>query len=220
MGLLALLGILGQVFFVVVVALLPFFQPGYSPVHDPISRLLLGPYGFVQSCAFLAAGVGSLALAVGIRRTTRGSRGSLSGPVLIGLYGVGAALAGVVFTDAGGAPAYPALLLHAVAAGLIFVFGPAGILFLSGLFARDGRWSSFYPVSLALGFAALVGLADMLTVQVGLANLVEAVGPVARRFEGFGIVQRVFVGTLILWMMLAALRLRSIAKERAVHPPE
>ncbi len=69
LAVLALLGIFGQAFFVVVVVLLPFFHPDYSSVEDPISRLLLGPYGFVLSGALFAAGLGSLALAVGIRQT-------------------------------------------------------------------------------------------------------------------------------------------------------
>ncbi len=215
---LALLGIFGQVLFVVVVALLPFFQPGYSSVDDAISRFLLGPYGFVLSGALFASGLGSLALAVGIRRTTGGTRGSLLGSVLIGLWGVGFALAGVVFTDTEGNPTETALALHAVA-GLGFVSALAGMLLLSGVFARDARWSSFYPLSLALAFAALVGLVDALAVLAGLTSLIEAVGPVAHSFEGLGILQRVFVGTVILWMLLAAIRLRSIAKSGRFTTP-
>jgi hypothetical protein len=65
----------------------------------------------------------------------------------------------------------------------------------------------------------LVGLADGVAVLVGLASLIEAVGPVALSFEGLGIIQRVFVGTVTLWLMLAAIRLRSIAKSGRVTPP-
>ncbi len=219
LGGLALLGIFGQAVFVVVVVVLPFFHPGYSSVDDPISLLLLGPYGFVLSGALFAAGLGSLALAVGISRTTRGSSSrSLLGSVLIGLGAIGMALAGVVFTDAEGNLTENARILHGAATWLAFVAVPAGILLLSGVFARDARWSSFYPLSLALGFAALVGLADGVAVLVGLASLFEAVGPVALSFEGLGIIQRVFVGTVTLWLMLAAIRLRSIAKSGRVTP--
>ncbi|MDP8952684.1 MAG: DUF998 domain-containing protein [Actinomycetota bacterium] len=218
MRVLALLGIFGQAFFVVVVALLPFFQPDYSSVDDAISRLLLGPYGFVLSGALFASGLGSLALAVGIRRTTRGTRGSLLGSVLIGLWGVGFALAGVVFTDAEGNPTETARTFHS-AATLGFVSALAGMLLLSRVFARDALWSSFYPLSLALAFGALVGLIDALVVLAGLTSLIEAVGPAARSFEGLGMIQRVFVGTVILWMLLAAIRLRSIAKSGRFTTP-
>jgi len=219
LGVLSLLGFFGQTIFVVAVALLPFFHPGYSSVNDPISFLLLGPYGLVLTGALLAAGLGSLALAVGIRRTTRGVRGSLLGSVSIGLWAVGLALAGVIPTDAEGRPTQGATFFHGAVGTLAFVFGLAGVLLLSGVFAREARWASFYPLSLALGFAAFVGLTELMTVQVGLVSLIEAVSPLSRSFYGLGIVQRVFVGTVILWMILAAARLRSIAKSERFTPP-
>ena len=213
---LALLGILGQALFVGVVALLPFFQPGYSSADYPISRLLLGPYGFVLSGALFAAGLGSLAIAVSIRRTTRKARGPLWGCVLIGLWALGMVLAGIVFLDEQGNPTESTSILHGTGVGLAFLAGPVGILVLSRVFARDARWSSFYPLSLALGFAGMVALIDMVTVVFMLSNLDAALGPGARRsVEGLGIIQRVFVGTVILWMVLAGVRLRSIAKDKS-----
>jgi hypothetical protein len=212
LGVLALLGIFGQVLFVLVVALLPFFQPGYNSVDAYISLLLFGAYGSILSGALFASGLGSLALAVGIRRTTRETRGSLLGSVLIGLWAICFALAGVVLTDTEGNPTGAMLALHGAAVGLAFVCAPTGILLLSWVFARDGRWASFYPVSLALGFAALVGFIDMTTIHAGVENLNEVEGSIARGFFGLGIIQRVFVGTLIIWMLLAAVRLRSLAK--------
>src|SRR4051812_6191571 len=152
LSVLAIFGICGPAFFVAVVVLLPFFHPGYSSVDNPISFLLVGPYSFVLSDALFATGVGSLALAVGIRKTTRGVRGSLLGSVLVGLWALGFTLAGVVLTDVEGTPTETGLLLHGIAVGLAFVSAVAGILLLSWTFARDARWSSFYPLSLALGF--------------------------------------------------------------------
>ncbi len=209
---LAVLAISGQVVFVVAVVLLPFLRPEYSSVDDPISRLLIGPYGYVQSAALFAAGLGSFALAVGIRRATRGSRGSRLGSALIALWALGIVLAGIVPTDTEGHPTGAAIALHGMGVGLAFVSGPAGMLVLSGIFARHARWSSFYPLSLALGFAALVGLIDLVVVATGVSDLVEALGPVARSFGGYGVIQRMFVGTVILWMILAASRLRSVVK--------
>ncbi len=212
LGVLAVLAICGQVFFVAVVALLPLFRPDYSSVDEPISRLLLGPYGYVQSGALFAAGLGSILLAVGLRRATRGESGSLLGCSLIGLWGLGFALAGIILTDGQGKPLESAWVFHAVVAAAAFVSAPAGILVLSRIFAQDARWSSFYPLSLALGFAAVVALIDVVAVWNGLATLAEDIGPAARRFQGLGVIQRVLIGTVILWMILAAARLRSIAK--------
>ncbi len=215
---LAILGIFGQVVFVLVVALLPFVQPGYSSLDDAISTLLLGPHGFVLSGALFAAGLGSLAIAFGVHQTTRGARGSLLGSALIGLWGIGCALAGVVLLDADGNPTETGRTLHGAAVGVAFFSAVVEILVLSRVFARDARWSSFYPLSLALGFAVVVGLIDLIAVSVGVAELREAVGPMARSFEGLRVIQRMFVGAVIVWMMLSAARLRSIARDVGSPP--
>lgn len=128
------------------------------------------------------------------------------------------ALAGIVPTDAEGNPTETALALHGLAVGLAFCSATLGILVLSRVFARKVRWSSFYPLSMALGFAAIVGLIDMTVVSIGLSDLREAVGPLVRSFEGRGLIQRIFVGTVVFWMLLAAIRLRSITKDGNSQP--
>jgi hypothetical protein len=216
---LALLGIFGQAIFILVVVLLPFFQPGYSSFDDPISALLIGSYGFVLSGALFAAGVGSVVLGFGIHQATRGARWGLLGSILIMLWGIGFAFAGIVFTDAQGRLTDAARTLHGSAVGLAFLSVVPGILMVSKVFARDARWSSFYPLSMALGFAAAVGLIDFMSLSAGLADLRETVGPIVGSFEGRGFVQRMFVGTVILWMMLVAVRLHWLAKGRRFDAP-
>ncbi len=216
--LLAVLGIFGQVVFILVVTLLPFLQSDYSSFNDPISALLLGAYGFVLSGALFAAGLGSVALAFGIYRTTRGMRGALLGSTLIALWGIGFALAGVVPTDAEGNPTQTALTLHGLAVGLAFYSAPLGILVLSRVFAQKARWSSFYPLSMALGFAAIAELTDITIYSIGLSDLRQAVGPLVRGFEGLGLIQRLFVGTVVVWMLLAAIRLRAVTKDGNPQP--
>lgn len=218
LGVLAALGVFGQVVFFLAVALLPLFQPGYSSFDDPLSALLIGPYGFLLTGAVFVTGLGSLALAIGIRKTTRGTRGSLLGSALIGLRGIGIAIAGIVLTDPEGNPTETGLHLHALSAGVSLSAALLGILVLSRVFAREARWSAFYPVSLALGFAAVVGLIDLAAIWVGLHDFREVVGPsVLSSFSGLGLMQRMFVGPLEVWMLLTAARLRSIAKDGDSH---
>jgi hypothetical protein len=71
----------------------------YGVVRDHVSELTLGRFGFVQTAAFLMAGLGTLGLAVAIRRLTAGSRGSLTGSLLVGMYGAGAVLSAIFPTD-------------------------------------------------------------------------------------------------------------------------
>lgn len=64
---------------------------------------------------------------------------------------------------------------------------------LSRTFKRDARWRSLWPVSLVLAFAALITFFLMGDGQ------------------WTGLYQRVFIGTILLWLILVAIRLRSIA---------
>ncbi|MEU5977557.1 DUF998 domain-containing protein [Streptomyces sp. NPDC047315] len=69
----------------------------YDGRRHPVSSLALGPYGRVQTANFLAAGVLTLALAEGLRRTP--GHGSTWGPRLVAGWGVGLLGAGAFVTD-------------------------------------------------------------------------------------------------------------------------
>jgi hypothetical protein len=77
LSLLAALAIVGQLVLLASALLLPIWSQ-YSLIHDNISELALGRYGFVQTAAFLIAGLGTLGLAFAIRELTRGSWGPAS----------------------------------------------------------------------------------------------------------------------------------------------
>lgn len=65
-NLLAVLAIVGWTFFAASALFLPIVSE-YSFTGDYISELAIGRFGYVQTVAFFAAGLGSLALARGIR---------------------------------------------------------------------------------------------------------------------------------------------------------
>jgi hypothetical protein len=67
----------------------------YTLTADFISELAIGRFGYLQTVAFFAAGLGTLALDWGIREATKGSWGSRLGSTLVGLYGFGLVLAGL-----------------------------------------------------------------------------------------------------------------------------
>ena len=70
-----------------------------------------------------------------------------------------------------------------------FILAIVVIFVFARTFRRDERWASLGPASLALGAVCLVALVASDVV----------------------IVQRVFVGALVSWLVLTALRLRSVA---------
>ena len=136
---------------------------------------------------------------MGIRVATKGSWGSRMGSAFFGLYGLGGILVGIFPTDevdAAGRVESPTSVgtVHIVVSALAFVFGIAGMFVLSRTFKRDARWRAFWPWSLVLAVAALVGF--FLQSEV----------------PWVGLSQRIFVGTITLWLVLVAFRLRSIAK--------
>jgi hypothetical membrane protein len=207
LGLLAAVSIVGLAFFAATALLLPLISE-YSLTADYISELAIGRYGYLQTAAFFAAGLGTLALAVGVREATNGSWGTRLGSTLVGLYGVGLILAGILPTDEidpAGRVVSPTSVgtMHMVVSALAFVFVIAGMFVLSRTFKRDARWQAVWPWSLVLALATLIGVI------------------VAEPSEGLwvGLIQRTYIGTIIIWQVLVAFWLRSIAKGASAEQP-
>lgn len=208
MTLLAVVCVAGQLCLAASAWLLPLVSE-YTLVGDNISELSIGRYGYLQTAAFIAAGIGSFAVAVGVRRATRGAWGSRAGSVLVGLFGVGATLAAIFPTDriddaADLQSLTAAGAVHVVAALIGLVGGTLGMLVLTRTFRRHVRWQRFWPASLALAGAALILL------------FLQDQGP------HIGLYQRLLSGTTSLWLTLVALRLPSAtagtAGMAAAHP--
>jgi hypothetical membrane protein len=197
--------IVGLAFFSATALLLPLVSE-YSLTADYISELAIGRYGYLQTAAFFAAGGSSLALAMGIRVVTKGSWGSRVGSAFLGLYGLGGILVGIFpgdEVDAAGLVVSPTSvgIVHIVVSALAFVVGIAGMFVLSRTFKRDARWRAFWPWSLMLAVIALVGFF------------------VQSELPWVGLTQRIFVGTITLWLVLVAFRLRSIARAASAGQP-
>ncbi|MFD4235033.1 DUF998 domain-containing protein [Streptomyces sp. NPDC058542] len=74
-------------------------RTGFDITRHPISQLATGGPGWIQIMTFVLAGLGSLALAAGIRRTFRDGPGRRVLPVCVGVFGVGLIAAGVFTMD-------------------------------------------------------------------------------------------------------------------------
>lgn len=169
----------------------------YRLIGDNISELVLGRYGFVQTIAFLIAGFGTLGLAFAIRKLTADVRGSFIGSLLIGVYGAGAILEAVFPTDRIDSPSdvlslSPTAPVHVMAALLSFLCVSVGMFIFAWMFRWEARWRS-----LLTWMAILPGAALALLIVSGESPWV-------------GIMQRLFVTTIAAWLILVALRVRSI----------
>lgn len=197
MSLLVTVGIIGHVVSVATAWLLPLASE-YTALGDNISELAIGRFGVIQTAAFVAVGLGALALALAIRRATRGTWGSRAGSLLTACFGVGPLVAAVFPTDRVDSVAdlqsmSAVMVVHVVAALVAFVGGVAGMFVLTRTFRRDPRWRALWPASLALAVVALVLL------------FLQGEGPLV------GLYQRMLTGTSALWLLLIAVRLRSLS---------
>jgi hypothetical membrane protein len=91
----ALTGIIGPLWFTVLVVLQGLLQPDYSHVRMPISALAAWPAGWIQNVNFYVTGALTVAFALALHRGVRSTRRGATGVVLQALGGLGVVLAGV-----------------------------------------------------------------------------------------------------------------------------
>ena len=194
---LALLAIVGMVYYLSSVVAAHLLRPDIDPVSEPVSNYAVGPYGFFVSIAIFSLGVGSLALALGLRLGIAPPGRSRVGLLLLALYGVGQLGVALFSIDAESAQTTTGLV-HNIAGNISFFCFPPAVILLSMGMGKDRRWRSLKRLALALSLAVLVGAILVLA----SANVVG----------GFGIAQRLFLLATVLWMLLAAIRLRTTSR--------
>ena len=74
-------------------------RPGYNPLSTSVSRLALGPTGWIQGIGLYLGGIGAIALALGLSVALSKQWEVRLGEVLIFLVGVGLMLAATFHTD-------------------------------------------------------------------------------------------------------------------------
>lgn len=197
----AIAGIAGQIAFTLAAWLLP-APSGLGIVADTISALANERYGAIQTASFVLSGAGTLALAAGIRATTRGVWGSRAGSVFVALLGVGSLVVAIFPTERAGQGPTMVGTIHIAAAVVAFFAIVCGMYTLARTFRQATRWHSCWRWTLALAVIATLGL-----VAQGQRNWP-------------GLTERLFLATTTTWQMLAARQLYRIARrvDRASVP--
>jgi hypothetical membrane protein len=155
-------------------------RTGYDPVSMTVSQLATGADGWTQTLSFVATGALVVAFALGTRRAIGGvARGSVAGPAVLALFGLGIIGAGLFATDPGGyppgvpAPAVESLhsTMHDLVSLVVFLSLPVACLVFAAGFAAlgDRRWAiGSAVVGLVLGGVLVALLAGHFgTVEVG-----------------------------------------------------
>lgn len=193
---LAWVSLIGNAAFVAIAIGLPYAQPGYRLSRDAVSVLALGPYGWVQTIAFCALGIGTVALAGVIAQTTS-SRGAA---VALGVAGALNFIAAGVHTVRVGQHQTPASVVHNLCGVVTFVLTVVAMALLVRGFRRSTGWAPMAAPSRLWVIVAVVVL--VLT------------APLAKHF---GIAERLLLATLVSWMLacsayaLTALRPGAVA---------
>jgi len=156
---LALAGVVGPLLFVAVFTLAGFLHPGYSPIHQTVSDLGVGPNGGLVDISLVSTGLLLIGFAVGFTLNLRpelrqGWRWLIA--VLLALHGLGLAIAGI-FTEA---PATVAI--HWLVGANLGLFGPVVTFLVVGLvLRRDTQWHRWGTSLLIASLLTLVLLAIM-----------------------------------------------------------
>lgn len=157
----------GPTLFTAVLLAESFTRPGYDPWSHFGSELANGERGWTVIGAFVIAGVCTLAFAVGLRRSLAPGRAAVTGPVLVGLFGIGLIIAGAFVVDP--KPGYPqgsasaATLVGAIHDGNLFTTWlamTAAMAVMARRFAIEpgGRPWTWYTIA-----AAAVSLGALMT---------------------------------------------------------
>ncbi|MEU4449477.1 DUF998 domain-containing protein [Actinosynnema sp. NPDC050801] len=158
-------------------------REGFDITRHPISQLSTGGLGWLQITTFVLAGLGALALAVGVGRAPAEGLGRRALPILIGVFGVGLVAAGVFTMDPEhgfpvGTPDGPVARMswhgvaHSVAAAVAFTALAIAAVVLT---VRHARRRAVLPAVLN-GLVALVLLMpvspDHMSVHIAVNGLV------------------------------------------------
>jgi len=190
-------------------------------MRHAISSLSVGELGWIQIVTFVITGSLILAFSVELRRMLRQPSGSVWGPLLIGLVGIGLIGAGIFVTDPlngypAGTPVIPTVrtthgILHDLF-GIPFFLGLPITCFVFARFftrqgeARQGKRSwAWYSLLSGIGMFAIFFVA-----RLGF-RLLETYPDLA---ANFGLLQRTTVTIGLTWLTLLAIYMMNAAEKR------
>src|SRR5438045_3866334 len=208
-------GAIGSLLFMIVLLIEGATRPGYSAWHNYGSSLSLGPGGWMQIANFLVCGLLTLCFAIGLRQVFRTGRGSVWGPILIGVFSVALIVAGLFVTDPslgyppdthGSGPQTLHGIIHGVAGLITFSSLAIASFVMARRFAGDPNWKGWAIYSNVTGVLVIVSFIASTAVSVLDERGVLLGSPT-------GLLQR--IGIIAGWVWIALLAIRLLRKMRS-----
>jgi hypothetical protein len=172
--------------FPLVVVALHLVQSGhYHPLSQAVSELALGRAGWLMVIAFCSIGIGSLLIALVLRRIATHPR---IAPALLGMSGLLSFVSAFVHADGSG-PTTTHGQIHQLVGVATFILIVAAMFSLVRAFRRDPSWRPIATPTLAW---ALTALASFFLVPIS-GNAY------------FGVAQRIMLAVFISWQLTISL---------------
>ena len=204
-------GAIGPLLFMIVLLMEGATRPGYSAWHNYGSSLSLGDQGWMQIANFLVCGLLTLGFAIGLRQVFQTGRGSVWGPILLGVFGASLIVAGLFVTDPslgyppgthGSGPQTLHGTIHGVAGLIAFSSSAIASFVMARRFAGDPNWRGWALYSIVTGVLVIVFFIASTTVSVLDESGVLPGAPI-------GLFQRIAIIAGWSWIAILAIRLLS-----------
>lgn len=197
---LGFVGAAGAIFFLAVFVSLHWLDPGINIVRNYLSEYANGPYGRIFQLSLLVHGFGNLAITGGFFLVAI-SRTGKAAAALFGLAVIGVLVGSIFSTDPQGSARTTAGTIHAVAAFATFPIETIALLVFAVAFRLQPSWGSFVRPTIG---AAILSIVFLLWLLLAATWGLEP-----------GLPERASFMTLLIWEILAGLRLASRTREQA-----
>lgn len=202
-------GVIGPLLFIIGILIEGATRPGYNAWHNYGSSLSLGDLGWMQIANFIICGSLTLCFAIGLRQILHAGRGSVWGPIMLGIFGVALIIAGIFVTDpslgypVGTHSSGPQTLhgtIHGVAGLISFISLAIASFVMIRRFASDPDWKGWALYSFITGMLVIVFFIAATTVSALDENGVLPGSPT-------GLLQRIAIIVGWGWIALLAIKL-------------
>lgn len=177
-------GILGPLIFLIVYFTFGSVSPDFDMLRQPVGRLELVDYGWIQSGNFIVYGLFTCAFAVGLREELQNGPGIVMLPLLQVLTAAGMILLGLFIHEP----------VHTYASIFLTVMLVAGFLLFARRFAANPTWKRWVVPTNLCAFGMI-----MLSVLYWYANDIDS--PVA------GIFEQLLIAIRMVWLVVFILKL-------------
>jgi hypothetical membrane protein len=197
-----LAGVVGPILFIVVYTLAGFLRPGYSPVHQAISDLGVGPNAWLVDGCCIIMSLLLIGFAVGFALTVLPQGWRWVSAILLTLHGLGLIITGI-FTEAPST-----VMIHWLVGADLGFFGPVVAFLVTGLaLRRTAGWRKWGSALLIAGLLTLVLIAIMFWIFTP--------GTLLASLKLGGLMERVVLSEIEVWYVALGWRLFALAGANA-----